>query len=176
MNDMGSLISDWIFLSLVVGIPMLGLMRGVTVYESFIEGAKGGFEIIVKIIPYFVAMIVAIGMLRASGAFDLVNRMLAPVFNAVGFPVETLPLALMRPFSGAASNAILVDTIHQYGPDSLLAKTSATIMGSTETTFYVIAVYFGAVGIKRIRHAAITGLIADAAGVIAAVVVCNWLF
>lgn len=139
-------------------------------------GAKQGFTTILNIVPYLIAMIVAIGMLRASGFFNLLAKFLAPLLAKIGMPPEVLPLALIRPFSGSASTGIMAELIHQYGGDSLIAKISATMMGSTETTFYVIAVYFGSIGIRRTRHAIPAGLIADLAGIIASVVVCRYLF
>jgi spore maturation protein B len=145
------------------------------VYETFVDGAKEGFTLIVRLIPYFVAMIVAIGMFRASGGFELLGVWLAPALSWLGIPAEVLPLALVRPFSGQASNAVLVDIANTHGGDSLIAKMAATMMGSTETTFYVVAVYFGAVGIARTRHAIPVGLIADLVGVIAAVWICRWM-
>ena len=168
--------SDLIFLALVAGIPFYGFVKGVAVFDSFVDGAKEGFPLVIRILPYLVAMIVAIGMLRASGAIDFIGYAFGDVMYAIGVPKEMLPLAIARPFSGSASNAILIDMISTYGPDSLFAKMAATIMGSTETTFYVIAVYFGAVGIKKTRYAVPAGLIADVAGLIAAVWISRWLF
>ena len=145
-------------------------------YESFVEGAKDGFTIAVRIIPYLVAILVAIGMFRASGALDVLLNFLTPVLTFIGFPPENLPLALMRPLSGSGSLGLLTDLIHQHGADSLIAKIGATMFGSTETTFYVLAVYFGSVGIRKTRHALIAGLIADAVGVLSAVYVCRFFF
>ncbi|HEE0271816.1 TPA: spore maturation protein, partial [Legionella pneumophila] len=130
----------------------------------------------VKLIPYLVAMMVAIGMLRASGFFSLMSQILSPVLAMIGMPSELLPLALIRPFSGSASTGVMAELIHKYGGDSFIAKTAATMMGSTETTFYVIAVYFGSVGIRRTRHAIPAGLLADLAGIIASVLICRYLF
>lgn len=162
---------------LLAGIPLYGLLvKKVKVYESFVEGAKDGFTIAVRIIPYLVAILVAIGMFRASGALDLIIGLLAPVLNALGFPPENLPLALMRPLSGSGSLGLLTDLVNQHGPDSLIARIGATMYGSTETTFYVLAVYFGSVGIKRSRHAIAAGLFADLVGVIAAVYICRMIF
>lgn len=121
-------------------------------------------------------MLVAIGMLRASGFFELLSHFFGPILSALGMPTELLPLAFIRPFSGSASTGIMAEVIHQNGGDALVSKMAATMMGSTETTFYVIAVYFGAVGIKRTRHAIPAGLLADLAGIIASVVVCRYLF
>ena len=169
-------ISRYIIPILLVGIPFYGLaVKKVKVYESFVEGAKDGFTIAVRIIPYLVAILVAIGMFRASGALDMLLTMLSPILKAIGFPPENLPLALMRPLSGSGSLGILTDLINQHGTDSLVAKIGATMFGSTETTFYVLAVYFGSVGIRRSRHALVAGLIADAVGVLSAVYICRFL-
>ena len=169
-------ISRYIIPILLVGIPFYGLaVKKVKVYESFVEGAKDGFTIAVRIIPYLVAILVAIGMFRASGALDMLLTMLSPILKAIGFPPENLPLALMRPLSGSGSLGILTDLVNQHGTDSLVAKIGATMFGSTETTFYVLAVYFGSVGIRRSRHALAAGLIADAVGVLSAVYICRFL-
>lgn len=155
---------------LLVGIPFYALsIRKVKVYEVFVEGAKDGFIIAVRIIPYLVAILVAIGMFRASGALDLLLNLLAPALNLIGFPAENLPLALMRPLSGSGSLGLLTDLVNEHGTDSLYTKIGATMYGSSETTFYVLAVYFGSVGITRSRHALIAGLTADAVGAISAV-------
>ena len=170
-------LSRYIIPVLLVGIPFYGLaVKKVKVYESFVEGAKDGFTIAVRIIPYLVAILVAIGMFRASGALDILLTLLSPILNAVGFPPENLPLALMRPLSGSGSLGLLTDLIKQHGPDSLISKIGATMFGSTETTFYVLAVYFGSVGVRRSRHALAAGLIADFVGIISAVYICRLLF
>lgn len=161
---------------IIVLIPLYGLMRKVHVYEEFVEGAKEGFEIGVRIIPYLVAILFAIGMFRASGAMEWMITLLDPVLGFVGFPVEVLPMAIMRPLTGSGSVGVMADLIAAYGEDSLIVKMAGTMFGSTETTFYVLAVYFGAVGIRKVRYAVQAGLIADLAGVIAAVAVCYWLF
>ncbi len=162
---------------LLVGIPFYGLVvKKVKVYEVFVEGAKDGFNIAIRIIPYLVAILVAIGMFRASGALDVLLSTLSPVLNLIGFPQENLLLALMRPLSGSGSFGLLADLVKEYGQDSLFAKIGATMFGSTETTFYVLAVYFGSVGIKKVRHALIAGLIADTVGVLSAVYICKFLF
>ncbi len=140
------------------------------------EGAKEGFTIAVRIIPYLVAILVAIGMLRASGALEWILVGLKPLLSLIGFPPENLPLALMRPLSGSGSFGLLADLVNEYGTDSLQAKIGATMYGSTETTFYVLAVYFGAVGIRKTRHAVVAGLIADITGVLAAVYICRLFF
>jgi len=160
-----------------VGIPFYGLVfKKVKVYETFVEGAKDGFTIAVRIIPYLVAILVAIGMFRASGALDLLLNFLSPGLTLIGFPPENLPLALMRPLSGSGSLGLLTDLVNAHGPDSLIAKIGATMFGSTETTFYVLAVYFGSVGIRKTRHALVAGLFADAVGVLSAVYICQFFF
>ncbi|KTC88261.1 MULTISPECIES: spore maturation protein [Legionella] len=176
MSNFANQLSNWIFLAFIVGIPLYGALKKINVFDAFVTGAKQGFETSVSIIPYLIAMLVAIGMLRASGFFELMQAMLAPILSTLGMPSELLPLALIRPFSGSASTGVTAELIHQYGGDSFIGKTAATMMGSTETTFYVIAIYFGAVGIKRTRHAIPAGLLADLAGVIASVMICRYLF
>ncbi len=167
----------------VLAIPLIillflgyGYLKKVPVYETFVEGAKEGFDIGVKIIPYLVAMLVAIGMFRASGTLDVFTSLLTPITNFIGMPSEVIPMALMRPLSGSGSIGVMTDLMKTYGPDSLIGFISSTMFGSTETTFYVIAVYFGAVGIRKTRYALPAGLIADAAGLIAAVYICRLLF
>tara|TARA_Y100000817_G_scaffold83076_1_gene64229 strand:+ start:4224 stop:4775 length:552 start_codon:yes stop_codon:yes gene_type:complete len=170
-------LSRYIIPILLVVIPFYGLIiKKVKVYESFVEGAKDGFTISIRIIPFLVAILVAIGMFRASGALEMILSGLSPFLNLIGFPPENLPLALMRPLSGSGSLGLLSDLINEHGADSLIAKIGATMFGSTETTFYVLAVYFGSVGIRRSRHALAAGLIADAVGVISAVYICKFLF
>ena len=156
--------------------PLYAFGRGVPIYSEFIEGAKEGFQTALRIIPYLVAMLVAIAVFRESGALDFLKLLLSPIFGVLQIPGEMLPMVLMRPLSGSGSLAVLSDMIKQFGPDSLLTYTAATIYGSAETTFYVVAVYFGSVGITRIRHAIFAGLLADLAGAVAAVFVCRLLF
>jgi spore maturation protein SpmA len=153
--------------------PLYAATRGVKVYEEFVEGAKEGFGVILKIIPFLVTMLVAIGMFKGAGGIDLLSRVLSPILSPLQFPTDLLPLALMRPLSGSATLALLTDIVHRLGPDNIVSLTAATIYGSTETTFYVAAVYFGAVGIKQTRHAIPAGLLADLTGVIASVVICR---
>ncbi|KTD52664.1 spore maturation protein [Legionella quateirensis] len=176
MSGLANQLSNWMFLAFIVGIPLYAAIKKINVFDAFIVGAKQGFDTSISIIPYLIAMMVAIGMLRASGFFDLLNQLLAPLLTMIGMPPEVLPLALIRPFSGSASTGVMAELIHQYGGDSIIAKTAATMMGSTETTFYVIAVYFGSVGIRRTRHAIPVGLLADFAGIIASVLICRYLF
>lgn len=169
-------ISDGLLLSFIVGIPLYAMFKKINVFDAFIEGAKQGFETSTSLIPYLIGMLVAVGMLRASGFFELLAHWLAPVLEKLGFPAELLPLALLRPFSGSASTAVMADVIHQNGGDALVSKMAATLMGSTETTFYVIAVYFGSVNIRHTRHAIPAGLLADMTGVLVSVSVCRYLF
>jgi spore maturation protein B len=176
MGPFLSQLLNWIILSFVVGIPLYATVKKVDVFDAFIVGAKQGFELSVSLIPYLVAMMVAIGMLRASGFFDLIYGVLAPYLSKIGIPAEILPLAFVRPFSGSASMGVTAEIIHANGGDALVSKIAATMMGSTETTFYVIAVYFGAVSIRRTRHAIPAGLLADLAGILASVYVCRYFF
>ena len=170
-------LSRYIIPLLLTIIPLYALtFKKIKVYESFVEGAKDGFNIAIRIIPYLVAILVAIGMFRASGALDILLSGLSPFLHFVGFPPENLPLALMRPLSGSGSLGLLTDLIDQHGPNSLISKIGATMFGSTETTFYVLAVYFGSVGIKKSRHALAAGLFADFVGVVSAVFFCQILF
>jgi spore maturation protein B len=170
------LLSYFVIPAIVVGFPLYGLYKRVPVYESFVEGAKDGFNVAVRIIPYLVAILFAIGMFRASGAMDFLVATLNPVLTLVGFPAEVLPMAIVRPLTGSGSAALVADMISQYGEDSLFVKMAAVMFGSTETTFYVIAVYFGAVNIKKTRHAVPAGLTADIAAMLIAVWTVRLLF
>src|SRR5690606_18861707 len=151
---------------MIVGFPLYGLYKKVPVYEEFVEGAKEGFKVAVMIIPYLVAILFAIGMFRAAGVLDFIMDGLRPVLSFLSIPPEVIPMAIVRPLTGSGSAGIIVDMINQYGEDSIFVKIAATMFGSTETTFYVIAVYFGAVNVKKTRHAVPAGLIADAAAMI----------
>ena len=157
-------------------ILIYGTLKKVKVYESFVEGAKEGFEVGVRIIPYLVAILVAIGMFQASGAIELISNILAPILNIIGMPVDTLPLAIVRPLSGSGSFAIMTSIIENNPVDSFTGWLAATMTGSTETTFYVLAVYFGAVGVYKTRHAIPAGLLADLAGILASIFICRILF
>lgn len=161
---------------LIAFFPLYAALCGVKVYEEFVEGAKEGFQVAVRIIPYLVAIIAAVAMFRAAGGIDLITRSIGPALLALHFPPDLLPLALMRPLSGSGANGLFAELVKSQGPDSLVAQMGATIMGSTETTFYVIAVYFGSVSIRRTRHAVPAGLCADLAGVVASVIICNLVF
>ena len=169
-------ISLWAMPVLLVGIPLAGILRNVKVYDVFIEGAKEGFDVAVRIIPFLVGILVAIGMFRGSGAMDLLMAGLRPIVAPTGFPPELVPLAILRSLTGSGSLAFTTDLIKASGADSLIARTAATMYGSSETTFYVLAVYFGSVGISRTRHAVPAALVADIVAAIAAVAVCAWMF
>lgn len=180
---MGEILRNIIGAISLIAIPLVlflflgwGILKKVKVYEVFVEGAKDGFNVAIRIIPYLVAMLAAIGIFRASGAMDLLTSVLAPVTSLIGMPPETLPMALMRPLSGSGSLGIMTELMKVHGPDSLIGIMASTMYGSSETTFYVLAVYFGAVGIKNTRHAVPTGLIADVVGMLAAVWIVNLLF
>lgn len=176
LREIVSVLSYFVIPAIVVGFPLYGLYKKVPVYESFVDGAKEGFEVAVRIIPYLVAILFAIGMFRASGAMDFLIATLDPVLALIGFPAEVLPMAIVRPLTGSGSAGIVVDMINQFGEDSIFVKMAATMFGSTETTFYVIAVYFGAVGIKKTRHAVPAGLVADFAAMLVAVWTVRLLF
>jgi spore maturation protein SpmB len=174
----GKAVAPWIIPGLMAGMLSFGALRRVAVYETFVDGARDGFQVAVRIIPYLVAILVAVGMLRASGALDMAVRAIAPVTTLLGLPGEALPMALLRPLSGSGAYGLLASIIKDpsIGPDSYVGYLVSTIQGSTETTFYVLAVYFGAVQIRRIRHALAVGLTADVAGVAGAVIACSVLF
>jgi spore maturation protein B len=169
-------ISLWAIPVMLVGIPLYGMIKKVKVYDVFVEGAKEGFEVAVKIIPFLVGILVAIGMFRGSGAMDLLTAGLRPLMAATGFPAELVPLAILRTLTGSGSLAFTTDLIKTYGPDSLMGRMAATMYGSSETTFYVLAVYFGAISVKRTRHAVPAALIGDVVAAIATVAVCMWMF
>ncbi len=172
----GRTISPWIIPALMVGFLGFGLVRRVRVYEEFVEGAKDGFRVALRIIPYLVAILVAVDMLRASGALNAMVGLLSGITGRFGLPAEALPMALMRPLSGSGAYGILASIINDpsIGPDSYTGYLVSTLQGSTETTFYVLAVYFGAVQVRRIRHSLAAGLTADVAGVIFAVLACSF--
>lgn len=167
--------SSWIVPMLIFGMLTVGVVRGVKVYEVFIEGARDGFSSALRIIPYLVAILTAVGMLRASGAMDYLVKLASPAVALIGMPPEVLPLALLRPLSGSGAFALTGELTKTYGPDTLIGQVAGTMQGTTETTFYVLAVYFGAVNIVKTRHAVPTGLVSDISGVLAAVAACHWL-
>lgn len=176
MSAIINAVSAWALPLLIVSIPLYAAYRKVPVYESFTEGAKDGFDTAVRIIPHLVGMMAAISIFRASGAMEMVLGLFAPLLENIGIPSEVLPLALLRPITGAGSLAYTADLIQTFGPDSFVAKIASTIQGSTDTTLYVLTVYFGAVGIRKTRYALRVGLFSDVVGFIAAVAVCTLVF
>jgi spore maturation protein SpmA len=172
MTRQSTVLSNVLLFGIVVTFLLMAVRRRVNAYEAFVEGAKEGFHTAVTIIPYLVAMLVAIGVFRASGALDLLMGAIRGAVLALGYDarwVDALPTALMKPFSGSGARAMMIDTMQTHGADSFAGRLASIVQGSTETTFYVLAVYFGAVGIKRVRHAVACGLIADIAGILAAI-------
>lgn len=157
--------------------PLYAALRGVKVYEQFVVGAKEAWETARRTIPYLVAMLMAIGMLKGAGVIDLLTRWMSPILSRTGFPADLVPMVLMRPLSGSATNGIFVDLVQRLAePDGFVSRLAGTIYGSTETTFYVLAVYFGSVSIRRTRHAVVAGLTADAVAVIASLIICRQMF
>jgi spore maturation protein SpmA len=179
LQDGSSLVSNLLILLLLLTFLLTAHLRGVNVYETFVDGARQGFKVAVDLIPFLLAMLVAIGLFRASGALDVLLDGLRSLVSAGGWDarwVDAMPTALMKPLSGSGSRAMMIETMNQHGVDSLQGFMAATIQGSTETTFYVLAVYFGAVGIRHTRHAVPCGLAADIAGIVAAISVAYWFY
>ncbi len=178
-TERSMLMGNLLLFGIIIAFLLAGWVKKVPVYECFIEGAKGGFELAVRLIPYLVAMLVAIGVLRASGALDGLITLLSWGVAALGLDTaftDALPTGLMKPFSGSGSRALMLETFEYHGVDSFAGKLAAIMQGSTETTFYVLAVYFGAVGITRVRHAITCGLIADLTGIVTAILIGYWFF
>ncbi|HRL93945.1 MAG TPA: nucleoside recognition domain-containing protein [Pseudomonas sp.] len=176
---LSSLLGNLVLFGMILAFVLIGALRKVPVYEAFVEGAKEGFDVAKSLLPYLVAMLCAVGVLRASGALDLGLDGIRSLIEWAGWDtrfVDALPTALVKPFSGSAARAMLIETMQSHGVDSFPALVAATMQGSTETTFYVLAVYFGAVGIQRARHAVGCALLADLAGVLASIGVCYWFF
>jgi len=169
-------LSIWAIPLVVAGVPLYALTRKVKVYPVFVEGAKEGFQIAVRVIPPLVAVVVALGMLRASGAMDGLAAILAPLTSRIGIPASVLPMVLVRPLSGGAALGVVADVLRSEGADSYAGRLASVMAGSTETTFYVLAVYFGAVGVSRYRQALPAALLADLAGFAASVVAVRFLF
>ncbi|KAB3535434.1 spore maturation protein [Alkaliphilus pronyensis] len=169
-------ISKYAIPFILLAIPAYGFFKKVKVYEAFTDGAKEGFTTAVRIIPFLVAMLVSIGIFRASGAMDILVKAVSPITGLIGMPGEVLPMAIMRPLSGGGASGIMSELITTHGADSLIGRMASIMNGSTETTFYVLAVYFGSVAIKKTRHALPAGLIADAVGLVTAVLVANLMF
>lgn len=174
--DTVSLVAKWTIPGILFIITLLAFVRRINVYEVFIEGAAEGFTTAIKTIPFLVAMFVAISVFRASGAMELFVRYLSPVTNLFGVPAEVLPLGVMRPLSGGGALGITAELIKTYGPDSFIGRLASTLQGSTDTTFFVLTLYFGSVGVTRYRYAVISGLSADITGFIASVFICSIVF
>ena len=176
---LSSVLGNAVLFGLIVAFLLVGVWRRVPVYEAFVEGAREGIEVAKNLLPYLVAMLCAVGVLRASGALEFLLQIIRLGVDHIGWDqrfVDALPTALVKPFSGSAARAMLIETMSSQGVDSFPALLAATVQGSTETTFYVLAVYFGAVGIQRARHAVACALLADLAGVLASIAVCYWFF
>jgi len=160
----------------IVFVLGYGYIKKINVYDTFIEGAKEGLSTVTRIFPYMVAIFLAIGVFRTSGAMDVLVKLISPITNLLGIPAEILPLALMRPVSGIASTGILGELFKTHGPDSFIGRVASTMMGATETIFYTLSIYFGAVGIKKIRYTLWGALLADITGLLVAIVICQIVF
>lgn len=169
-------ISVWAIPAIIVFIPLYAYVKKVPVYESFVDGAKDGFSTAIGIIPHLVGMMVAISVFRASGAMELLVNLIRPLVEVIGIPGEVLPLGILRPITGAGSLAFTTDLIQTYGPDSMIGRIASTVQGSTDTTLYVLTVYFGAIGIRNSRYALKVGLISDLVGFLSAVMICILVF
>ncbi|MFA5523196.1 MAG: nucleoside recognition domain-containing protein [Tissierellales bacterium] len=157
-------------------ILLYGYIKGVSLYDTFVDGAKEGFQSALRIMPYLIAIFIAIGIFKRSGAMDILINIISPITNLLGVPKEVVPLALMRPISGSGSLAVVKEIITEYGPDSFIGRVASTMMGSAETIFYTMAVYFGVIGIKNSRHTLPAALISHLASIIASVFICNIVF
>ena len=178
MNLVSTTVANMLLMSIIVAFIVAGVCKRVNVYDTFIEGAKDGFQTAVRIIPYLVAILVGVAVFRASGAMDLLVDGIRWLVSLLGINtdfIEALPTALMKPLSGAGARGIMIDTMSTYGADSFVGRLSCIFQGSTDTTFYVLAVYFGSVGVRYTRHAVACGLLADLAGVVAAILI-SYLF
>ena len=167
---------NWAVPIMIFGIPIYGMIKGVKVYEAFVEGAKEGFDVAVRIMPFLVAIFVAIGLFRDLGAMGYFAWLVSPITGLIGMPSEVLPLAIIRPLSGGAAGGLMAELLKEHGPDSFIGQLASVMNGSTDTTFYILAVYFGSVGLRKTRHAMLCGLTADVAGMIASVLLCTWYF
>lgn len=169
-------VSVWSIPVLVACVSLYAIIKKVPVYSVFTEGAKDGFSTAIMIIPYLTAMLCAIGMFRASGAMDILCSWLAPVTNLIGLPSEVLPMGIMRSFSGGAAEGLMADLLATYGTQSQIGRIASVALGSTETTFYIVAVYFGSVGVSKTRHSIAAGLLGDLASLIASAIVVNLMW
>ncbi len=170
------LISAWLIPALILVVLVWGIAKKIPVYETFIDGAKDGLKVSVDILPYLIAIIVAVSMLRASGFFEIAQQLLGGLLTWLKIPVDVLPVMFIRSLSGSAVLGLFSEIAHNFGPDSYVTKLTAIMVGSSETTFYVLAVYFGAVGVKKFRHALLAGILADIIGIVTAIAVARWLF
>jgi spore maturation protein SpmB len=170
------LVQTWAFPSLIAGLLLIGVAGRVSVYDSMIAGAKEGLEVAVRIVPYLVAIIAAVKMLRVSGLMDLIISSVAPITGAFGVPAEVLPMAMLRPLSGSGAFGVMSETLQAYGPDSFIGMTVSTLQGSTETTFYVLALYYGAARVTQSRHTLAACLTGDLAGFVGAIAACHLFF
>ncbi|TCO78633.1 spore maturation protein [Marinisporobacter balticus] len=171
-----NLLSVMIIPIMITVILIYGMMKKIDIYEAFVEGAGQGFQTAIRIMPYLIAIFLAIGIFKDSGGLNLFTKILYPITNFLGIPREVLPLAIMRPVSGSGALGVVKDLLHTYGPDSFIGRVASTMMGSAETIFYTMAVYFGAVGIKNSRHTLLAALISHVAAVFASIWVCRWIF
>ncbi len=170
------ILSVWVVPLMVCGIPLYGYVRGVPVYETFVEGGREGLQIAARILPYMIGIFVAMGVFNASGAMEVLRWLLSPALGLIGLPAEVLPLAIVRPLSGSSALGITASILRDRGPDSFVGRLASTMQGSTDTTFYVLSVYFGSVGVTRSRYALATGLCGDVVGVLASLVICRLFF
>lgn len=170
------MMGDWAIPIVLLGIPIFGYVRGVRVYEAFVEGASEGVRIAARLVPFLIAMLVAVNVFRASGAMDIAAELLEPWLSVVGVPADLVPLAIVRPFSGSASLGIMSDILARFGPDSLLGLMASTAMGSTDTTFYIISIYLGVIGIGKARYAPLVGICGDVIGFLLSVWLCRAIF
>lgn len=171
-----ALAAKWAIPAVLFSITLYAFIKRVNVYEAFINGAQEGFTTAIKTIPFLVAMFVAISVFRASGAMELFARAISPVTEMLGIPAEVIPLGIMRPLSGGGALGLTAELIKTHGPDSFIGRLASTLQGSTDTTFFVLTLYFGSVGVTRYRYSVVSGLSADISGFIASVLICNLVF
>lgn len=176
ISNVSETVADWVVPCIIVAILTVGYWRKVKIYEVFVEGAADGFQTTIKLMPFLLAMMVAISVFRASGALEACTNLLEPILSYFSIPSELFMLAIIRPLSGSGSLGIVTDIINTYGPDSFLGKVAATILGSTDTTFYILTVYLGAIGVTNPRYSVIVGLIGNVVGFLASIYICKKLF
>lgn len=176
MAEVCQIFSEWAIPLVLIIIPIIGWCRGVRVYETFVEGASEGFQLAIRLMPFLIAMLVAVNVFRSSGAMEIVTAYLEPCLSILTVPSDLVPLALLHPFSGTAALGVTTDILTRYGADSLLGLMASTAMGSTDTTFYILSVYFGAIGITRTRYAPFIGVCGDIIGFLLSVWLCRFVF